>query len=480
MRRALILACFILSSSSYAVGQTVHNSVSSVDHASLSHFDIIEDVDFLISRLEAVHPDLYRYSSKQEISSRLSQVKIEVQTATPFELWKKLQPIISSFNDGHTFISPPWNAVTKGMKASTRGLFPVFVKPHQLGLEVKSQYDVLQKGDIITSIEGITVPELTRILSHYVSGESASFRSQVIMQDFATYLWIRFGEKKQWNIEFQKGSKKVNTSVSGVSLKELLSNKPRNLSPILKRSLKSETVKSKRLSILTIPSFEIKDNLQEFITSSLSDVKQMNPDALIIDVRGNGGGNSSMGDTLMSSISSTPFRQYSRVDIKVSNPIKDFYGCNIIPRKTQCFNDLFNAIPGTIIRNDLPFTPISTSRYNGEVYVLTDHLTFSSATDFAVMVKDFNVGKIVGEPTGGVASSFGDIYPFVLKNSGLSVGVSHKYFLRPNGSDLDTVLQPDYLVRQKISQNGCDIQLKYTEHLIVEDTVPDEKELCQN
>jgi hypothetical protein len=61
------------------------------------------------------------------------------------------------------------------------------------------------------------------------------------------------------------------------------------------------------------------------------------------------------------------------------------------------------------------------------------------------MFRDYAVGKIVGYETGGLPTSFGDIFNFTLHHSGIPVGVSHKLFRGPKprpGDDEHGVL-PD-------------------------------------
>lgn len=52
---------------------------------------------------------------------------------------------------------------------------------------------------------------------------------------------------------------------------------------------------------------------------------------------------------------------------------------------------------------------------------------------FAALIKDLEAGKIVGEETGGLASSYSDVFSCRLPNSGLRLGISYKYFHRPEG-----------------------------------------------
>jgi C-terminal processing protease CtpA/Prc len=76
-------------------------------------------------------------------------------------------------------------------------------------------------------------------------------------------------------------------------------------------------------------------------------------------------------------------------------------------------------------------------RFTGPVCVLVGPATFSSAMMLANAVKDFRLATLVGEETGGVPTSFGEVYAFRLPNSGLSAAVSTARFVRANGDATD-------------------------------------------
>ncbi len=83
--------------------------------------------------------------------------------------------------------------------------------------------------------------------------------------------------------------------------------------------------------------------------------------------------------------------------------------------------------------------------FTGQTYLLIDNGTFSSATDFAAMFRDYNVGTILGYETGGVPTSFGDMHMFTLRHSAIPCGVSFKRFYAPKPKPGDDVrgVQPD-------------------------------------
>lgn len=81
------------------------------------------------------------------------------------------------------------------------------------------------------------------------------------------------------------------------------------------------------------------------------------------------------------------------------------------------------------------------------LFVITNEKTFSSAQWLATLVKDGNLGTIVGKPSSNKPSSFGDALIFTLNNSGIYAQVSYKKWLRPDETkDSEPILEPDIYV----------------------------------
>jgi Periplasmic protease len=169
-----------------------------------------------------------------------------------------------------------------------------------------------------------------------------------------------------------------------------------------------------------------------------SDMKEKGIKNLIIDLRFNGGSSSRLRDMLLSYLTDKPFRQYSRVDVKISKQYRN--------RK------LWGDWPedGSVVKYDTAEfieprpDPL---RFREDVYVLTSKYTFSSATDFATAVKNFGIGTIIGEETGGLPTCYGDNIYLTLPNSGIRCTVSCKYFVRPSGVDDGRGVISDYEVK---------------------------------
>lgn len=69
---------------------------------------------------------------------------------------------------------------------------------------------------------------------------------------------------------------------------------------------------------------------------------------------------------------------------------------------------------------------------------------------FTTLIRDNNLGKVIGEPSGNKPSAYGDLLLFQLPNSKLPLTLTYKYFSRPDISkDLEEAIMPDYPIKQE-------------------------------
>ena len=161
---------------------------------------------------------------------------------------------------------------------------------------------------------------------------------------------------------------------------------------------------------------------------------------LVIDLRENHGGNSAVGDMLVTYLTDKPYRMFASSEIKISSQLIDWrerlgYEVpeNFYERAGETFLESYPL-------ESPPATPL---RFEGEVFVLTSERTDSSATNFAAVIKDFELGSIVGEETGGLPTHVGNSIIFTLPETGLELRVSSTYFVRPGNFDDGRGVLPD-------------------------------------
>jgi C-terminal processing protease CtpA/Prc len=107
-------------------------------------------------------------------------------------------------------------------------------------------------------------------------------------------------------------------------------------------------------------------------------------DALVIDVRENGGGNGSEGYRLLSMLTDRPFT-----------------GSRWRTREYLPAHRAWGRPEGTHAEEAFPMQPDGQHHYAGPVAVLTSARTYSAAEDFVVAFDAMRRGRIVGEATGG-------------------------------------------------------------------------------
>ncbi|MCM1257736.1 MAG: S41 family peptidase [Roseburia sp.] len=165
------------------------------------------------------------------------------------------------------------------------------------------------------------------------------------------------------------------------------------------------------------------DNLKS-IAKNLEDAINNGCSKVLIDARGNGGGNSNACKRLLDAMGMKA-PEYDMV-VRYSKEAKEQAG---YLRSSGIFQNKGSEK--------------SKANENVDLVVLCDRDTFSSAAMLLVWVRDGNLGKIVGEPSSNTPSSYGDILYLSLPNSHVDASVSHKQFIRPAENNTERMLIPD-------------------------------------
>ena len=92
----------------------------------------------------------------------------------------------------------------------------------------------------------------------------------------------------------------------------------------------------------------------------------------------------------------------------------------------------------------LSFLQSSSLNKIGKLFVIIGRNTFSSALLNAISFKQNSNCLLIGEPTGGKPNSYGEVLYFTLPNSGLITTYTTKYFTTMSGDP--EALFPDYKV----------------------------------
>jgi C-terminal processing protease CtpA/Prc len=184
--------------------------------------------------------------------------------------------------------------------------------------------------------------------------------------------------------------------------------------------------------------------LQNEVDSIFRLIKADQPKALFIDVSKNSGGNSSVGDIIISDIYSKPYSTY-QCNWRRSNEY-----LNLTRSWGRIDSNYFKAPVGSVIHFDSgqSYPPRDNpNRFNGKVYIIVGDGTFSSAMMFATVIKDNHIAEIIGQtPQNGHPDHFGELYNSRLPNTKLKYRFGVKEWIRPAGKQSDNYLRPDVII----------------------------------
>lgn len=435
-----------------------------------------KDFDFLVSAITETHPNPYSVISKNEFDSKIAKIKENFKDSlTLKEYYRMIAPLVASLKDGHTSLKFPGRKLYN----ETDNLFPFIIKSSlekpflSVTENLNSDYSQIPVGAEILKINDIPAEKIIQKIIENTSGESNDYRLKM-GADFYFFGFV-FGAfydlKDTAVVEYIFENKIYKKSIPTVTLSNLMeiikkkknqpSNQPQNVafqdfSLILKPEIKT--------AIFDIRYFNDETKFQDFLSESFKKIKIQKINKIVIDIRENGGGNSTLGDELLKYITSKPFKQFDNTTIKYSQLQKDFYkdycesdtlkNCNTYNYIKTKKNGEMERFPVENLTEPYP----KSERFDGKVYLLTSVRTFSSASSFAQAFKHYKIGKIVGQETGGWIVSYGDKIMSELPITKIPLSVSTKKFYTVGTTDEDLHgVKPDIEMK---AENALDFIIK--------------------
>ena len=420
----------------------------------MSPDDLQHDFTFLKEALQREHAGLYRYISETEfilISDSLQQTLNHPMDQ--FEFGTMVKFYLGAIRDGHTGSSLP----SELMKYYSQHVKMFPVQLHFIGHRAYVLFGGppgLPPGTELLAIDGESVDGIRKQLFRYLSGDGRieSKKYWVLNKDGFPFLYSwAFGEKHEYTVKYKTQSSETKTiNLTAQYLKE----------PCNAGHPKSDADKHLRLeylprntAVLTVATFssarlgQTGEDFVQFLKNSFSEINTKQIDQLIIDLRGNSGGDDKYGSLLYSYLTSKPFRYFSSIET-TSRKLK------------------VTEHPG--LGEQAP----AVNNFNGKVIFLINGLCFSTTSDFCAVAKSNRRGKFVGEETGGAyyGNTSGENFRTTLPNSSIHIKIpKHKYQTAVRKTKYsDRGIIPDYIVIPDIGDviSGRDVQMIFALKLI--------------
>lgn len=185
---------------------------------------------------------------------------------------------------------------------------------------------------------------------------------------------------------------------------------------------------------------------------------------LLVDLRDNPGGDNSFSDLMVAWFANRPFRFSPAFDIRISQ-------ATVAANQARLDSALADAggasaalaalyegkASGSHVSYPIPLVePRGGKRLQRCVHVLVNRHTYSNAVSVAAIVQDYGLGRVLGEETSDLASTYGAMEQFTLPNTGLTVGYPKARILRPNGNPEARGVRPDAVLLRPVVEGASD------------------------
>lgn len=366
----------------------------------ISNEAAVEDLNALIDHLKKVHP-MFEDGLTEDVENAYLQALERLETAdtiTVNGLRREIQSVLHLMYDAHT---------------STYNNYPD-------DRYLKTVPQKSEEGYYVMSINGKSVGQIFEDAKPYNCYET----EDGIILDLGSLASLDFyGYHAPFFFEWTDGENVISeeyTEEDFVSWSEFLEIRnqyvPDNDKP--QEFVFYEIDEEKSLAILTLTQCNYNQTYIDCVRSMFVEIMQKDIQNAAVDLRGNGGGSSLVGNE---------FIRYLPVDHYFDGPYDWRWGFFHFHSSGKTRNRYYK---------DLMF--------DGNVYILTDRESFSSAKDFAMLIQDNHLGKIIGEPSANAVNGYGEIAAFYLPNTGLFVQISTKKWYRIDETNTDSYVMPDF------------------------------------
>lgn len=450
----LLIAVLVLTSFSATVLHVDGSEVGSPEDllsSTVKSGQVVEDLDYLYERLKTVHLDIHfsrREGDADEAFLQLKDGLRERDSWTIREIYNLFAPFVAGFNDAHTSLvfNDEFNEYCE--QGGVIVPFYVYLKDDSIVLTETVGETELPRGSRVLSVNGVGYERILREILDLVSYERKAWGLGWGSRLFPIYMLALYGPEESFKVVYRApDGTEESVVLPAVSLEEY-SEKKSELYSRYADDWNLEFVEED-VALLTINTFagSKKGEFEKFLEESFREIEANMTNNLIVDLRNNGGGSTNVSDLLYSYASWKPYRNFARVEVKYSDPVLFGGGAlNPFSRAWEFLRTRFTGEEVAVYENDYRRPPKREYRFDGDLFLLVGRNTFSTAVGFAAVIKDLELGTIIGEETGGLPTCFGDSYRTELPNSRLSLRISYKRFVRTGGFDDRRGVLPDVAV----------------------------------
>lgn len=354
-----------------------------------------KDLKYVYDTVRAKHPVFLIDDGAEkrfgDVYIKLRRELMDKDSVTVNELWEKSAELVCTLDDAHTIVTASGTEYVNG------------------GDEISKAYN----DGTLVSIDGISADSMKE---HF----KKVFPCEPQVSFYADYMFGVVLEYGSWLTLLGADVSDGIDVVFGENAKHFdMTDEPPERKQLELCSYKID--KENSLGIFTLNRCEMSAEYTDRLSEFFSAVRDNNIGNIAVDLRSNGGGTTEVINEFLRYINISDYKLFGGTDIRI--------GGNLISYRDE-------ITPNKHVDN----------AFDGRVYVLTSQYTFSSAMDFATVIQDNGIGKVIGETPGNMPTAYGDKLSFQLPESKLLLGVSYKKFYRVDINKSEEPLIPDCTV----------------------------------
>lgn len=345
------------------------------------------DLSALRKAYAETHPNPWHKLPKAEFDRMADAISADLPTLSDQQAVARMLELIAATGEGHSRLTLPLpegagvflgHAKTEAPKVAVFRTLPVRLQTASDGYVVTAtapeHRDLI--GASLISIDGKPVAAIEAAMLPLVHGDNAGMRraylpSYLMLPELLRARGLTGAESARWRFRLKNGREVERRLAVLPDGTDLGWTEPPTAPPLVWERLEDGLIHARIGEIANTPDLSLAD-----FAAQIYAAVDAQPDArLVIDLRGNPGGNNFLIDPIVRGAASRP---------QLWKP--------------------------------------------GRLFVLTDSRTFSAAQNLVNAMERWTPAVIVGEPTGAAPSGYGDSKRIVLPESGLTLRVSSLYW----------------------------------------------------